>query len=193
MGADGGIDWIRVTDKQKFHELVKPLELIIDKDYYQSYHYEYLDKEPLPKDYVWSCYGTNHDFGGCQDLVEVINYWLWVQDEKDWYWQDQDPLDLTWEEILVEYFTNSNYQPEPPRSAYSYPFARTAWFMPYPVRVMYDRYKMYLRSDGMAIKDDLSWLGERGYRVLRMKIRDWLAEILPIIDLRSVNWAETWT
>lgn len=76
MGSDGGIEFWRVKDRARFYELVNPLEQWNPLAYSvgENAHDTWLNLNPIPKDVVWSFYGTDlQDKAEFRDLEEFIH------------------------------------------------------------------------------------------------------------------------
>jgi hypothetical protein len=184
MGADGGINWVNVTgDKDEFYKLVRPLGLLWDgSDYHDEYHDEYLEKHPLPKPktgfYETSTYGTSNSNQGLDDLRDVIRelreYMRPSRQPFDSEWGDANPLDLTWLEMLTEYYTADYWKDQ------------SKYFLPTPMQIMLERCDwVYDQKEEKLTKYD--------HPTFHITLREWLARIRKVIDVKSFGSAETWT
>lgn len=188
MGADGGINWVRVTgDKDEFRRLVGPLGLFWHRSYYDEYHDDYIEKyDPVPKTkdgfYEISTYGTNQDVQGFDDLHDLIQELQWYKRPSrkpfDNVWGDTDPLDLTWIEMLTEYYTADYWKSE------------NTWFLPIPMRLMIQRHDWIYDVNTGLIKEEYKHYDKP---VFHITLREWLDRICKIIDLKSFGSIETWT
>lgn len=73
MGADGGLVFGNVRDRNKLSELCKPFWGFTHvEDYHDEYHQEWLDKNDLSWKDVLGTYGTNQDLG-LADLKDFVS------------------------------------------------------------------------------------------------------------------------
>jgi len=182
MGADGGINWVNVTgDKDEFYSLVAPFNLLWNSSKnYDQYHDDYLEKNPLHTPKVGflevSIYGSFEATQGMDDLEELIRElgWYLRRQPYDDAWGDQNPLDLTWKEMLEEYHT-ADYWKEMGK-----------WSLPEPMRLMLDQCDLWYDPD----KDKITKYDKPIYHVT---LREWLERIQKVIDVNSFGGVETWT
>lgn len=180
MGADGGINWIQVSNIAQFTTLVQPFGLLWDhSDYYDDTRHEYLEKYPLPNDCVVSQYGTNLTRNGMEELVEIVRFLINYREdalskkEMFWLYGAQDMLALTWEEILLNWLTSPNGGKE-------------SGYLPCPVSlIMWEEFTVCGQIRSKKLEDNT--------HILRMTLREWLEKIEPIISLGSWGSAETWS
>lgn len=185
MGADGGINWVHVTgDKDEFYTLVHPLGLCWNsKRSNEDAHHEYMDNhDPVPKAktgfYEVSTYGSFNSNDGMDELETLIEELRWYMRPSkqpfDSIWGNTNPLDLTWVEMLTEYHTADYWKQN---SKYS---------LPTPMRLMLEEYGwVYDKTSGK--------LTEYDHPTLNITLREWLARIRKVIDVKSFGSEETWT
>lgn len=177
MGADGGICWVRVKDRQKFRKLVSPFCLLWDGgDSHDHYHLDYLDKYPLPTDYEISRYSNlgrcNMGLMDLDEMLKDIEYW--IEDNKkglfDPYFKDANVLEMTWVDLLEDYYTSPD---------------STHWGMPHFVRVIVREVGFWFTSDILH-----KW---PGLEIFKMTVGNWYQEVISCIYRDTFGDAETWT
>lgn len=185
MGADGGVNWVITSDVKQFEELVRPLGLLWDTgNYYDYYHLEWMEKNLVPGNVV-SRYGTNCRRQGLDELEELLkelkHYLTAPLHEWDYYWQhtQTNPLDLTWEGLLTDFYTHPIQE--------NYP----RYMIPQPVSIMLEDYSMFYDRENMVL--NFEKYPTLNSKIFRMTLRDWLQEICNITLLNSFGSAETWT
>lgn len=183
MGADGGINWVKVTgNAEEFYALVRPLGLLWeDSKCYDEYHDDYLEKNPLPKldkgFYEISTYGSFNTNDGMDDLYEIIeNLKSYLIEPKTDYdvWGDVNPLELSWKELLTEYHTTDYWK------------MGACWSLPAPMRIIVDQLNWVFDKNTDTIK-------EYDHPTFHITLREWLTRVMDVIDLKSFGSAETWT
>ena len=184
MGADGGINWVYTTDVSKFTELVRPLGLMWDTgDYYDSYHLDWMEKNPVPGNIV-SRYGSFCRRQGMDELSELLYYLEFYFDgpchEWDYYWQHTgtNPLDLTWEELLTDYYSHPLIADLP------------KYMIPPPVALMVEDFGIFYDKARMALGREPAFLQSP---LFQTPLRTWFQELTAIINRTSFGSAETWT
>lgn len=191
MGADGGISWVRVKDRNKFEGLVSPLGLEWHRSNYNEYHYKYLDEHPLPSDYAVATYSNlGGDNGGYEDLKEILGYLSCfdhpdypTKDDWDHYFRDANPLDYTWEELMLDRLTH------PEISAPNRQHLHGSCFgMPLMIELLWDQHYLFFKNG----KIEESWR-VRFPGFFEMKLRDWYREVLDVIYPKTFDHQETWT
>jgi len=201
MGADGGINWIRLTGEyDEAVRLIRPLHLLWDQSGtgHDSEHYEALDGAILPlhgtrHHYLYSVYGTDVMRGGMDELAEIIEYWQSLVTDRDWYWEETDPLTLTWEEILADFLTKPNCELR--RSALIGNWGGWLIYPPWtpsPVRLMHEEYGSWFDKETLKIQDR-HWMKPEDLEILRSPISRWLTAIELLVDPSSTGREETWT
>jgi hypothetical protein len=187
VGADGGINWVRVTgDKGEFYSLIRPLHLLWysasgGSSCYDDYHHEYIEKyDPVPKAkdgfYEVSTYGSFNRNDGMDDLRELIRELRWYRNLRPFEsnWGDANPLELTWLEMLVEYYTADYWKDS------------GKYWLPIPMRLMLEHYDwVYDQTTGK--------LRDYDDPILHITLGAWLERILKVIDVNSFGCIETWT
>lgn len=192
MGADGGVNWIRLKDKSQrplFNKLVGPLGLLFEKGSTHEANRSYLYNNPHSEDKVISTYGTNQRRYGMEELIDIVRYLQSLKEEHDWFWNAGDPLELTWEEVLADCKTNPNFIIK-----YSPYIGRhyEGWTPPI-ARLMYEEYDVWFDQQTFTITDTDKFISKEAYEVLRTPLKKWLEQIEPLIIMHSLGSEETWT
>lgn len=177
MGADGGVNWVKVKDRKKLEKLLMPFGLLWEGgSYYDEHHYEYLNQNPLPSDYVISRYsnlkGYNYGLLDLQEILNDIESWaeVYEKDSFDPYFRDANLLEMSWEDVLEDYYTH-------PDSSH--------WAAPRLVTLLVEELGFWFKHGKSSDRP--------GREVLEMKIGQWYQEVIACIDPDTFGSAETWT
>lgn len=176
MGADGGINWVRVYDPARFGELVTPFGVNWYDDYHDAEHDAYLNKHPLPFDCAVATYGTNQDVQGFDTLVAMLRE---APEIEELY--DVDP-GATFLDILVSEYTLPSWR------------ARTGGEI---LRALLRRELLYYRQHldpdlySQALKGAIDRY--QSCPVMNMSVLAWANAVNAVIDPKSFGSAETWT
>ncbi len=187
MGADGGLNLVRLKDPSKRDravELIAPLGLL---DYsWRDEDEEYIKNNPLPDDIILSKYGTDMSHCGMRDL-----YYIFAEFEpeyrNDWlfgiYWTFEDiVLNLmtcpewqlfnlsTLERQIIRQCSNEMYY----KYVQKEDFMWREFYQPEPI----ERDMKYIES----LKD-----------IWKMTIGDWVSELKELLYWKNVAVVETWT
>lgn len=171
MGADGGVEWVKLRDPKKYNRLV---ELLLpfwqigwrgDKSGCAGYnvdkHLEWMDSCPsvCPPNYLLGFYGTDRgDACSLETLCTMLES------------EDEEPATFTFAEF-DEYYRLTIDE--------TWDWRRAPWNKCWTEHFQYKNHEEVCEELG-PLKD--------------MKISDWVEEIRAIIDLRFwVMSAETWT
>jgi hypothetical protein len=197
MGADGGITWVRVKDRNKFEKLVKPLGLEWHRSNYDEYHYKYLAEHPLPSDYAVATYSNLGGYNdGYRDLQEILDYLSSFdhsdypkKDNWDTYFRDANPLDYSWEELMLNHLTHPDANSTPGRPCRGALGASGGcYYIPRMVELAWDQHYLFFKNG----KIEESWR-VRFPGFFEMKLRDWYREVLDVIYPKTIDHRETWT
>jgi len=84
MGADGGVCWLKVTDKERFLELVRPFGFAYFDDHYDSNYEWYLEHaNDEAEGYIYATYGTSQDWS-FESLRWVLDAIDGVREDAPW-------------------------------------------------------------------------------------------------------------
>jgi hypothetical protein len=177
MGADGGINWCVVTDRDKlgrFYYLIGPFPCFTEWHDFNGSNAEwkreyYGPKKFYDKSIVLATYGTNQEFQGLDSLKEVVDEILWGHSFDDLEAKHWPFRNLSWLECLEEIETR-------PWSSF--------------FRSDVEKVIMNCLYDHKRVREDII---EKYNNVLSMKIDDWAKEIGCIINIGYVECEETWT
>jgi hypothetical protein len=181
MGADGGICWIRITDRKAYEELTGWFNWRYVNTSAYAYGGQFAGPVPPPPggpdDWLEGGYGTDCEFA-YEDLRHVID-WL-ASEEKSYdppFWEGWDIRDYTFDDLKLATQTD----PEIDRNK----GGRRG--LPYHSQ---------LRALGAvydAVYDHLYWKGPDVPEHLRgMALREWGKRLSKII-VGQVVYVETWT
>jgi hypothetical protein len=177
MGADGGVNWVRVKDKKRFRELIRPFRIHWDSDGYKGSNLDYIDNNPLPDDYEVSTYGTDQELHGFDTLREMLDEATYIED----YDLGED---ATFVDLLI--------------ADYTYP---QAWGPPLPSvisRAIVGRsLRLYADNDRLrewAAGEILKAVEKASHDpILTMSIKEWARAVTEVIYPKSFGSVETWT
>lgn len=194
MGADGGINWMRVLNKPRFFELIRCFHLDYDDGYHDGDHDDYMRKwSPVPSDfndYVVFTYGTNKELHGFSTLREMLA-------------EAESLLELfpdfddnsTFVDLLLNAITEPEWQL----------FQRSYLWRTELERALFEgtglglylRYRNHYREVRLCA-DQLPKMIEiyeknKDHPVFSMAIKQWAKEVERVIVVRSFGTAETWT
>jgi hypothetical protein len=174
MGADGGLNWIRVKD-QKYYDraiaLISPLGLI--ETSLRSEDYDWLYKNYIPKNTtIMSRYGTDLDHSGMYHLMQILDY--------------EDENNLTFQELVEDLATRPDWL------MYGLSVLDKAVFkvcdlnswLDYEFRFKTEKQRGYQRLD---LKSDCLGI------LQSMLISTWVSELEKMIIPNSYSSVETWT
>ncbi len=172
VGADGGITWVRVKDRQKFWDLIRPFRLHWVDDYHDKYHDAYLADNPLPSDCEVTTYGSFQTHDGFNDLRLMIEEAEWLTGEKNYLWPG-----VTFLDYLISEYTLPSWQ-----GLCGGKFLRNLvdWQMH---RLFQPSESTWLSAISRAEKDP----------ILNMPIAEWHRQLLDVIYPDSFGSTETWT
>lgn len=185
MGADGGINWVKLRDvskKDRFRELTTPFEIGepgsgYGNDYYDHYHDAYLEKHPFGPEYVIGTYGSFQEVHGIDTLREMLDEALpparYVGRPYDTFetYYEVEP-GATFVDLLESYCT------EP------------AWRETLQGAIL----TTLRRITGCRNRDSLEAIRRASDKpVFRMSVRAWATELREMCDWKTYGSDETWT
>lgn len=187
MGADGGLNWMRLRDPEKRQhaiDLISPLGLIDhnwrDEDY--AWYKQHGDKL---KNCIVSKYGTDRDQSGMEDLKDILDY----------PFSDIDFSDYTFAEMVEELATRPEYQMYGLSTLEKAILSSCAWWS-YPYCSTYYSSIYFGESrfkDDDLVKKRLTLTSGKLGILREIKIGDWLKEVEQLVIKDSVSSVETWT
>lgn len=177
MGADGGVSWVKTSNARRLFDLIRPLGFWPSlNDGYEESHHAYLEKHPLPPDFVVLPYGTNHDLQGFAAVRDMI---LECEDVLVQYGDDPTFMD-----VLLDIMTRPLYEA---RLRPQNKFER-ALFSVFHLG-FYDLQDPKLRVD----RQDKVFREASEEPMFLVPLRAWCQEVLKVIEIKTIDSAETWT
>ena len=180
MGADGGVSWVKTSDAKRLFDLIRPLGFSSSlNDGYEYFHDAYLEKDPLPPDFVIMPYGTNHELQGFLDVRDILHILLECDEVSSQYGDDPTFLD-----VLLDIMTRPVYEPRlRPRNTFE-----RGLFEVFHLG-FYDLQDPKLRVN----RQDKIMLEASQEPMFLITLRAWCQEVLKVIEIKTVGSAETWT
>jgi hypothetical protein len=174
MGAEGGIMWMRVKDREEFDRLTGWLSWrFMNQHCWAFKECEVPDDIPSGPDWLMGGYGTDcSDDGDLESFVDLLHYLT----DPEQVWQSFAKK-YTFQEFREDLETDPDIETD----RYTYRNQYWSWWSAYHIITC------------AAVEEIRGWnLGYPTGDVLDMTLRDWAQEVLDTID-PSVDAEETWT